>query len=108
MDFGRLKHLVDSKYRASRTVCGRVQITMIPRLHSSENVYSAVITIPVHFVLIVLYRTQLVGKGPVSSNQVKKCINDWISSGPNAVQSLTLGGTTLTVNVTHSTRSSTC
>jgi hypothetical protein len=45
----------------------------------------------------------LVRKGPVNSNQVKQCINDWISSGPNAVQSLTLGGTTLTVNLIHDT-----
>lgn len=45
------------------------------------------------------------GKDPVNSNQVKKCINDWIASGPNAVQSLTLGGTTLTVNYIRDTGS---
>ena len=43
------------------------------------------------------------GRGSVNSNQVKKCINDWIASGPNAVQSLTLGGTTVTVSLAYDT-----
>ena len=43
------------------------------------------------------------GRGSVNSNQVKKCINDWIASGPNAVQSLILGGTTVMVSLTYDT-----
>ena len=37
------------------------------------------------------------------SSQVKQCINDWIVSGPNSVQSLSVGGSLLTVNVDLST-----
>lgn len=108
MGFGWLKHPVDSKYHASRIACGCVQITMIPRLHSSEIACNAVIIIYSHLFCNSLFRTQLVGKAPVGSSQVKKCINDWIASGTNAVQSLTLGGTTLTVNLVHDTGTCTC
>lgn len=37
------------------------------------------------------------------SSEVKQCINDWIVSGPNAVQSLSVGGSLLTVNFDLST-----
>ena len=47
---------------------------------------------------ISFIRTQLVGDEPVRSSQVKQCIIDWIVSGPNAVQSLSVGGSLLTVN----------
>ena len=46
------------------------------------------------------FRTTLVGDDPISSNQVKQCIRDWVKSGPNAVQSLPIGDSYLTVCLT--------
>lgn len=37
------------------------------------------------------------GDDPVSSSQVKQCINEWIFSGPNGVQTLSVGGFSLVV-----------
>lgn len=42
-------------------------------------------------------RTNLVGDNPIRSSAIKRCINDWITSGPSNVQSLAVGGSTLTV-----------
>lgn len=49
--------------------------------------------------VISCIRTQLVGDDNVRSSQVKQCINDWIVSGPKATQSLSVGGSVLTVNL---------
>ena len=102
MDYDKLKHPVVFKYHALRTAHGCVWMMIVPRFHFSENIVFAHSLIFLQFLYYL--RTQLVGDDPVSSAVVKKCINDWIASGPDAVQSLPLGGSILEVCCGHSIR----